>query len=356
MRPLAAVWLTAPFCVLFVTGCERPGTAIASVKTLQPQPVAPADQMVHRVRATGTVKAVRSITVVVPAIYGQGGRQTLVRMAPNGSRVNEGDVIAEFDRVQQLDAARDAKAKYEDLSHQVDQRNAQNQADAAKRATDLKRAEADLAKAELELSKAETLSEIERLKNETKAEDARRRVASLKKSGHFHDLADAAALKILELQRDRQKVATERSTLNAEKLLVRAPLGGMVAQESTYRNGSMGHAQEGDQLWSGQPLLRIFDPSEMEVEAQIGEPDGAVLVPGRNALIRLDAYPELLFHARLESASPVASSGLQNPIKTFTARFQLLERDPHLLPDLSASVVMDEQPAESSLSASRRTP
>jgi hypothetical protein len=37
----------------------------------------------------------------------------------------------------------------------------------------------------------------------------------------------------------------------------------------------------------------------------------------------------------------VASSALGSPIKTFTARFRLEQSDPHLLPDLSAAVVLD---------------
>src|SRR5215472_14752231 len=163
----------------------------------------------HQVRATGTIEAVRSHTVQTPQIAGQGGNITLTALALNGSHVNVGDVIAEFDRTQQLDNALQAKAKFDDLSHQVDQRRAQNQSDEEKRAADLQKAEGDLAKAELELKKGPLLGEIDRLKNEAKAEDARAHVASLKKSNQFHDQADAAAVRILELQRDRQKVALE---------------------------------------------------------------------------------------------------------------------------------------------------
>jgi len=58
-------------------------------------------------------------------------------------RVKTGDVLAEFDRTKEQDNARDAKAKFDDLAHQVEQRQAQNRADAAKRASDLQAAEAD---------------------------------------------------------------------------------------------------------------------------------------------------------------------------------------------------------------------
>src|SRR6202008_4118029 len=135
----------------------------------------------------------------------------------------------EFDQVQQQDDARDAKAKVDDLGHQFEQMAAQNRSDQAKRASDLKQAEADLAKAEIELQKGEVLSEIDRLKNEAKAADARARVASLKKSSHFHDLADEAGLKLLELQRDRQQIALDRAMNNMERLTVKAPISGMVA-------------------------------------------------------------------------------------------------------------------------------
>jgi HlyD family secretion protein len=293
-----------------------------------------------QVRATGTIVAIRSFTVQTPQIGGQGGQMTLTALAPNGAKVVPGDIVAEFDRTQQLDNAVLANTKYQDLAHQVDQKVAQNQSDAEKRAAALQKAEGDLAKAELELRKGPLLSEIDRLKNEAKAEDARAHVASLQKSDKFHDVSDAAALRILELQRDRQKVALQLAESNAAQLSVKAPLAGMVALQNVWRTGSMGHAQEGDQLFGGQPLLRIFDPAEMEIRTSVGEPDGAALVPGARALINLDAYPDLVFTAHFHSASPVATAPLGSPIKTFTATFRLDKPDPHFLPDLSVAVII----------------
>jgi len=136
---------------------------------------------VRHIRATGTVQALHVSNVQVPQLRGPGGRLTLLRLIPNGSRVNPGDLLAEFDRTQQVDDARDARAKVDDLGHQIEQMRAQNRSDAARRASDLKTAEADLAKAEIELRKGEILSEIDRLKNQVKLESARARVESLKK-------------------------------------------------------------------------------------------------------------------------------------------------------------------------------
>ena len=291
------------------------------------------------IRSTGTVQAVRVQNIAVPQIRGPGGQLTLTHFIANGTSVKKDDLIAEFDKVQQMDDARDARAKVDDLNHQVEQMRAQNRSDQARRAADLKQAEADLAKAEIELQKGEVLSEIDRLKNQAKAEDARAHLTSLKKSGQFHDVADAAALKLLELQRDRQQIALDRATNNMERLSVRAPISGMVALESAWRNGAQGPFQEGDQAWPGQPLVRIFDPTEMIVNTQVSEPDGAVISQrGARARVFLDAYPDVAFDAHLESASPVASGGLQSPIRAFSAKFKIDSRDVRILPDLSAAV------------------
>jgi len=295
----------------------------------------------REVRLTGTVEAVHSSKVIVPQTLGQGGQLTLTRLIPNGTHVEKGDMIAEFDPTQQIDNALTAKGKYEDLSHQVEQKAAQNHADQEKRISDFTQAQGDLGKAQLELQKAPILAEIARLENEVKAEITRQHVESLTKSNGYHDRSDAAALRILELQRDRQKVALERAQTNIDRMEVRAPLAGMVAHQNVYRGNSFGHAQEGDQLYRGQALVSIFDPAQMLVRCSVGEPDGAALTPGTRAKVYFDAYPDLALPAHFEFASPMASSALGSPVKTFSAVFRLDKTDPRLTPDLSAAVVLE---------------
>jgi HlyD family secretion protein len=343
-RCLVAAMLCAGACSRrgAVEGLFQSGSAVhADAPSKAEAPAGESASDPRRVRSTGTIQAVRVSNVVVPSLRGPGGALTLITMIHNGSIVKQGDVLAEFDPTQQVDDARDARAKVDDLGHQAEQTRAQARADAAKRAADLRQAEADFAKAAIDLRKGETLSEIDRLKDEAKLADARERVASLKKSSHFHDVADAAGVHILELQRDRQQMALTRAEDNMQKLTIRAPLGGMVAHENVWRNGSMGPMQEGDQAWPGQPLIRIFDPTDMVVVTQMSEADGAVMAPGTRARVRLDAYPGAVFEAHLESASPAASSSLGSPLKAFSARFRIDQRDPRLLPDLSAAVEIE---------------
>jgi multidrug resistance efflux pump len=230
-----------------------------------------------------------------------------MKLIQNGGIVREGDTLAEFDDTAELKALRDAQAKFDDLSHQVEQKAAEQKSNQEKRALLLAQADADLRRAQIEVKKDPIASEIDRQKNAIKLEEAKRQIASLNRSEQFHRQAEAAELRILELQRDRQKIAMDRAKSNVEKLQLRSQFSGMVAHENVFRNNSLGHAQEGDQLWPGSPLLQVFDPSEMEVELSVNEADGAILRPGMIADVHLDAYPGVTFTAHYDSASPVAA-------------------------------------------------
>src|SRR5271163_4474314 len=96
-----------------------------------------ADALRHSVRATGTVRAVHSLIVQVPRIEGLGGNLTLATLIENGSAVPAGDLVATFDSTNEIGLLRDARAKFDDLKHQVDQKRAEHNSNAEKRASDL---------------------------------------------------------------------------------------------------------------------------------------------------------------------------------------------------------------------------
>src|SRR5881296_2827427 len=141
-------------CLVLASACGRQPASVTHAATVPIASVSPdSPNNGHlEVRATGKIRAVHFFTVQTPQLSGQGGRLTLTALIPNGVKVKKGDPIAEFDSTQEDDKAREARAKFEDLGHQVEQRAAQNRADAEKRTSDLRKAEADLAKARIQLS------------------------------------------------------------------------------------------------------------------------------------------------------------------------------------------------------------
>jgi HlyD family secretion protein len=350
VRALALV-VSAVLVLSCASSCARSSEARADAAVVSASTSSPAADTARaavtepkrEIRLTGIVEAVHSSKVMVPTTTGNSSSQvTLTHIIPNGSRVEAGDMIAEFDPTQEIERAFTARGKADDLAHQVEQKGAQNRADSEKRKADLTQAQADLDKATLELQKAPILAAIVRDENEIKAQIAREHLASLQKSNALHDASDAAALKVLELQRDRQQVALQKAQDNIDRLQVKAPIAGLVAHQNLYRGNSYGRPQEGDQLYRGQALVSIFDPGEMLVRCSVGEPDGAALKPGVRAIVRFDAYPDLTMPAHFEFASPIATAALGTPIKTFTAIFKLDGGDPRLMPDLSAAVVIGD--------------
>ena len=108
----------------------------------------------------------------------------------------------------------------------------------------------------------------------------------------------------------------------------------------------MGPPQVGDRMWPGMPVLRIFNPTRMVVQATVDEPDFASVSTAMRAKVYLDAYPGEAFNAVLQSASPVATAGLDSPVRNFTAIFRLEEESPRLLPDLSAALEIERATPE----------
>jgi multidrug efflux pump subunit AcrA (membrane-fusion protein) len=335
-RPRSLALASGALAALLLAGCSQAPQPTANSKA----PAAASTVNVNRrlIRTNGIIRALEWQMIRVPQITGTGVRFTLTRITPNGIQVKKGDVLAEFDRTSILDDERDAKAKLSDQGHQLDDKRASVRSDAAKRLAAIKSAEADLEKASLELRKGPILSGIDKAKNEAKAANASERLTSLKKSDAFRKIAEEAAVRTLELKLERQRVVLERVENNLEKMQIHAPQDGMVALENSWRNGSMGPAREGDQLWPGMPLMRIFNPARMVVEAVVNEPDIAWLQKTTHAKITLDAYPGASFDAELQSSNPVATAGVDSPVRTFGAVFRIQQQDPRLLPDLSAAL------------------
>jgi HlyD family secretion protein len=345
-RTLSAITLAA--FSLAVSGCRTRSAEAAAPAVLEPRASTSTNVAGKRIiRSTGLIQAVRTSTVRVPQlaqVSGQNMRLTLTALVPNGTAVKKGDVLVEFDPTAQLDEAREAKAKLADLQHQLEEKRAQVNSDSSKRIAQVREAENELGKAELQLKRGPVLAEIERKKADIKATSARERLASLQKSHAFRLEAETAAVRVLELKNQRQKFVVERLQSNIDKLTIVAPHDGMTALESVWRSGSMGPSQVGDQVWPNQPIVRIFDPTEMVVDAQVNEPDMVVLTSKANAKVFIDAYPNVAFDAQLESASPVATAGLESPVKSFTARFKIMQRDNRILPDLSSSLEIAVDP------------
>lgn len=302
----------------------------------------PAPDTASTVRLNGLVEAVDFYSVVVPRVTGtgQGSPQlTIVRLAPKGTLVKKGELLVEFDRQLQVRNALDKRAEWLDLEEQIKKKRADQNALRAQDETALKTAENAVALAKLEVLKNPLLPRIEAEKNTLNLEAAEAKFAQQREAFALKQKAALADVQILEVRRDRAASAMGHAERNAEKMVIRAPIDGLVVLKSIWKGGTMGEPQEGEELWPGAQLLDLVGPSSMQVRVRVNQADLGGLKVGLPARVTLDAYPGKTYPARLLQISPIAVPGSFSPtVRTFAALFAIDGSDPQLAPDLSAAV------------------
>ena len=200
-------------------------------------------------RLKGTTEAVESRAILAPLLAGQQvGTLTIIRMAPAGTKVKQGDLLVEFDRQAQIRDFVDKQADYGKLLDQVAEEQAKENAARAKDETELKTAEDSLRKAELEIQRAEIVSRIDAEKNQENLDEAKATYDQLRETFDLKRKAAQAAIRILEIQRDRTQQTMLHAQANADLMQIHSPLDGVVVLNTIWKQGTMGEVQEGDQV------------------------------------------------------------------------------------------------------------
>jgi HlyD family secretion protein len=340
-------WLTGGGQRLTSGAVSTVAAASAAVPDTTP---APAPASTDSVRLSGTVEAVRSVTVMVPRLAGQNASTLVItRMAKAGSTVAPGDLLLEFDPQDQLRNAMDRRAEVVDLDGQIQKRNAELAIQHAGDETAVAQAAHDLERAKLDLLKKEFVSPVEAEKNQLTFDQDTAKLAQLKETEALKDKAGAADLKTLEIRRDRSGQALQHAEDNAKHMTVTANFAGVVVIRTTWKGNTMSEIQAGDSLRPGQPVLGIVDPSSMQVRARVNQADLGFVHQGDVAKIHLDAYPDLTFDGRVELLAPLGvASGMTPAVHYFTVVVSVHGTHPKLMPDLTASVDIRPGPHPSS--------
>ncbi len=294
-------------------------------------------------RLKGTTEAVETRGILAPLLAGQQvGTLTITRLASGGHRVKRGDVLVEFDRQAQLRDFIDKQADYDKLADQVLEQQAKEDAARAKDETELKQAEGSLGKAELEMQKIEIVSRIDAEKARENLDEAKATLQQLRETFDLKRRAAQAAIRILEIQRDRTRETMRHAQSNSELMQIHSPIDGVVVLNTIWKEGKMGEVQEGDQIRPGVPFMQVVDPSLMQVQVLANQEDFLRLQVGQTASVRLDAYPQLMFRGQVEEMAPIGRSGdFSSKIRTFAVIFSIAGSDAKLMPDLSAAVDVD---------------
>jgi RND family efflux transporter MFP subunit len=303
------------------------------------------------VRTRGEIKSTRSIILTAPQVPSP----RIVKLSESGRPVHKGEVVVEFDPVQQEQNYIEKDTSVRTAASQIEDTKAAQKIDREADAMNQMSSEYNVERSKLEASKAEILSEIDGAKNRidvTVAEGALNQIKTTIKSRAVSQEAD---LERLNQMKDKTVRDTEQAKQYLSMMVIRAPIDGIVNILPNFRSGgSYGQApppfKEGDQAWTGAAIAEIPDLSEMRIELKMEEVDRGKLKLGQHLKIRVDAIPEKEFLATLDWISPIAQliyKGGGTSEKNFPARATLQNLDSRLRPGMSATaeIIIERAPS-----------
>jgi multidrug efflux pump subunit AcrA (membrane-fusion protein) len=274
----------------------------------------------------------------------------LMKLAKAGSAVRKGDIVAEFDRQYQLNRLDDYRASV--TQHEASLKRLMAELAVTKEAHNqkIRVAKAELEKAALDLKTAEVRSEIEAEILKLSLEEAQAYYKQLLSEVKHVEIQQQSQLKEAELDLNQAKLELARNEANIERMIVRAPIDGIIVMQTIFRSGEFGQVQEGDMLHPGQIFMQIVDPSSMVLNAKVNQVDAEVLRLSMKAVARFDAYPGLELPAHVVGVGAMTRPGMfrANYMREVPVKMRLEKMDPRVIPDLSASaevIVETEQQA-----------
>ena len=270
-------------------------------------------------------------------------------LAKSGLMAKKGEVVAEFDRqymMQRLDDFKstvtqaEADFRKQTAELQITRKSYEQQVLTAKNAVE---------KAELDIKTIEVRSAIDSERFRLALEESKANLKQLQEARKYLDIGEKAQVRSADLELQSTKMEYKRSEANADKMLVKAPMDGLVVMQNTFRGSEFGAIQQGDSVNPGMLFMQIVDPSSMIVNATVNQSDVQSMRIGQKARLRFDAFPGLELPGRLVVIGAITKAGGSRAQfkKDVLVRFKLEKMDPRVIPDLSVSadVILEEEEA-----------
>jgi HlyD family secretion protein len=349
--------------------------AIACNRALDPQlsAVVQRGALTATVTASGTVRPLRSLTYRSPIP----GRDTEIReLAPEGTRVNEGDPIVRLDTTD-LERERD-RATQELEQARIDAQVAEGEWEEAgatlkavaegEGALTVEEAKATLQNAERRVDRlrqefsqmkpllekgfitreelAKTSDQLEEAEAELVL--ARKRTEIVVQMTHPRERQRATVLlsqKTSQLARARARVQeTEARRTAIDELIdacsIRAFGEGLVVYEEFLGANPRRKVRVGDRVYSTQGIITIPEVNRMVVETSVSEAEVRRVRPGQAAAIRVEAFPDLKLTGTVSRVGTLATTSINRPFeeKRFDLIINLDQAPAELRPEMTARV------------------
>jgi biotin carboxyl carrier protein len=274
--------------------------------------------------------------------------QVLQSVAKAGSIVKKGDIVAEFDRQYQTLRLDDNKAAVDQRVMNMRRMEVEMDVTAKQRALNIASTQAAVDKAKLDIKTIPVRSAIQSEQLRLALEEAEARLKMLKEQEPLSVVSQAAERRDSEIEFQNAKNEYKRAQDNVDKMILRAPMDGMVVMQNTIRGNDFNQIQQGDQLYPGQTFMQIVEPNSMVVSATVNQADVELMRIGARARLNFDAFPGLSLPGHVVAIGAMTKPGGQRAsyFREVPVYLKLDAMDPRVIPDLSVSVdvVVDSAP------------
>ena len=314
-----------------------------------------------KVYTTGELRASHAVALIAPPVAG--GALQITRLLHTGTPVKKGDIVFEFDPAEQRYKLEQSRSELLQAEQEIAKARADADVLAAQDKVALLTARFALRRAELEVQKNELVSAIDAKKNELKLQQARDSLAKLQQDLESHTASGRATVLLAQEKENKARLAMDLAQQNIEKMLVAAPMDGLVSieknvglNEMMWEGASIPDYRAGDQVRPGSAIAQVIDPNQMELASRIGEQGGDTVKVGQSAEVEFDALPGQIFHGTVRTVSGMSTRQFweSNMGGKFDFTIKLLNGDPRLRPGLTAQVVVPGDKKKSVLYVSRQ--
>ena len=293
------------------------------------------------VEIRGEIRPFKSAVVTAP---NDAGDLQILTLARNGSRVNPGDVLVEFDSSRPRAEMLGRMTELKQAQAQVEEQRAEARISRESNATAVLKADYDVQRARLDLSGEEFIPKLDVEKSRLLLNDAEQRLIEMRAKAAADARASEETIARAVRRAERVRMDIDRRQRVLGNLQLRAPAAGIVNIMLNPRNSTpMQPPQEfrpGDQAWPGAQIIELPDLSSVHLLARVEESDRGRVQTSQRATIVVDAIPGSSLGATLTSISlltrPDFSTGFP-PGRNFDMRITVDDTEARLRPGQSAT-------------------
>jgi len=273
-----------------------------------------------------------------------GGSDThITKLKKTGETVKAGDVVVQFDTVEQEFKLREAEADLAEADQKIIQakalRDAQNEEDRYA----LLKAQSDLKLAELDVRRNPILAAITAKQNDLTLKATQDRLTQLRQNLANRTATNEAAIATQEAGRGKTESQAATARRNIESMTLRAHRAGYVALKPNtsgnffFEGMALPFYQEGDTVRPGMAVAEIPDLQNWEIGAKIGELDRGHLAAGEKVAIHIIAIPDRNFVGHVKELGSTTGPPWD---RSFECKLTIDNPSPELRPGMSARIVV----------------